>query len=120
MIHSNMNTIRQEWGENAPDWVIALAEFCDEKKSQSKAAKEIGYSPAAINQVLKNKYVGDTQKLSEKIRGLLLKETVCCPEFGTMTLDKCIDYQSGNSFASSAQKIRFSRACAVCQNRKDL
>lgn len=51
-------TVRAAWGEEAPDWVVILAEECD-RTSQKAAAQQINYSPAVVSTVLKGTYKGD-------------------------------------------------------------
>lgn len=50
---SAIETAKQHWGENMPDWIEVLASEAD-KSSQNKIAQKIGKSSAAISQVLKN------------------------------------------------------------------
>ncbi len=49
---SAIETAKQYWGENLPDWIEVLANESD-KSSQNKIAQKIGKSSAAISQVLK-------------------------------------------------------------------
>lgn len=49
---SAIETAKQHWGENMPDWIEVLASEAD-KSSQNKIAQKIGKSSAAISQVLK-------------------------------------------------------------------
>ena len=119
MNNSNQKTAAQSWGDDIPDWTLALAKECDRLRSQKTVAEKLGYSSATVNLVLKNKYKGDIQKFSEITRGAFLKATADCPEFGIIGLDQCHEYQTGKRFRHSSFGVQLRKACKDCPNRKE-
>ncbi len=99
------------WGLDAPDWIMALAEACDRLGSQRAAADALGYSPAVVNQVLRNTYRGDMRKVEDKVRGAFLGETVACPVLGALTKDRCRENQALPFAATNSVRVRLWRAC---------
>jgi hypothetical protein len=103
-------TVAAAWGSPLPDWVAALADECDRRASQASVARSLGYSASTINQVLHNKYPGDQGRVEQKIRGVLLAETIDCPAAGTMRRDACLAHQ-GRGDVGSPLRVRLFRAC---------
>tara|TARA_R110002072_G_scaffold302699_1_gene487412 strand:+ start:6587 stop:6967 length:381 start_codon:yes stop_codon:yes gene_type:complete len=116
---SNLETANANWGSAIPDWVIALAKKCDELKSQVKVSKLIGYSNAAISTVLSNTYKGDLKAVEHKVRGALLKETVCCPVFGVINLKECRDYETEKRLTSGSFRMTLKRTCPKCPYNRE-
>ncbi|MDF1555787.1 MAG: helix-turn-helix transcriptional regulator [Deferrisomatales bacterium] len=59
-------------------------------KSQARVARELGYSPGAISQVLKGSYPADTEKIAERVRHVYGSVGgVQCPQLGTITPLRC-------------------------------
>ena len=111
--------IAEAWGDDAPDWIKALAARADALGSQRLAAEEIGYSSATINQVLRGRYRGDLGKVEDKVRGALLGETVKCPALGPIGKDRCHAHQDAPFAATNSMRVRLYRACrAGCPNSK--
>jgi hypothetical protein len=106
-----VESVRQAWGSDVPDWVLALAEYCDARKSQRAAGDLIGYSPATVNQLFHAKYPGDLAKIEDKVRGALLGETVSCPVLGPLAKDRCRDNQALPFAATNSTRVRLWRAC---------
>ncbi len=99
-----------------PAWIIALREqvAC---KGQRAVAKEIGYSPAVVSQVLNNKYTGDLAQVERRVRGAYLGETVHCPVLEEIPANTCLDYQRQKFAAINPLRVRMYRACrAGCVN----
>lgn len=105
-----VDTVRQAWGAEPPDWVLALAEYCDARKSQRAAGDLIGYSASAVNQILHAKYP-NTSEVEDKVRGALLGETVNCPVVGVLTKDRCRAHQAAPFAATNSTRVRLYRAC---------
>ena len=97
-------------------WLLALARACDER-SQLRTAKQLGYSTSVVSQVLSNKYGADIGKVAEAVRARLMGATVDCPEFGELTLERCLDHQKKSvpPFTSSL-RARMHRICQTCSN----
>lgn len=115
---SALQTAKQYWGDNLPDWIEVLASEAD-KTSQNKIAKKIGKSSAAISQVLKNTYPGTIENIEAAVRANLMNGSHECPVFGTILIRECIENQS-RPFTSSGNpaKIRLFKACRNCQHNK--
>lgn len=116
---SSVAAVNEAWAGEVPDWIVALAECCDEHRSQNKAGEIIGYSAATVSLVLKHKYNGDYRKVETVVRGALLKETAACPVFGLLNLKECQDYQTGKRFTSGAMKRTFKRTCPTCDFNRE-
>jgi hypothetical protein len=101
-------------------WLQELRWRC-EKSSQQKIGKELGYSAAVINQVLKGTYKGDVEKVEIKIRGAYLGETVGCPVIGELEKNICIENQQREFSPTNSTRVKLYRACQTCphsDNRK--
>jgi len=101
---------------NEPLWLKELRDQCS-RQPQSKVAKEMGYSPAVINQVLAGKYRGSLEKVSSMVCSLYLGETVICPVMGELPTHRCKQYQQETFSATNPLRVRRYRACrAGCHN----
>lgn len=99
-----------------PVWIATLREQC-RAKTQSVVAKEIGYSPAVVNQVLQSKYKGDSLRVEKAVRGAYMGETVKCPIKGEIPVNHCMEIQKQPYASTNPQRIRLYRACrAGCVN----
>ncbi|MEO5332134.1 MAG: hypothetical protein H7839_08935 [Magnetococcus sp. YQC-5] len=105
----NATMALENWGESIPAWVLALAQECD-RTSQVQAAKAIGYSPAAVNTVLKQVYQGDTSRIQRATEDCLMHAEVDCPFYGRLLRTRCQEALAG--LGPSAVK----RSCRVCKN----
>ena len=114
---SFVDKVREAYGEPA-DWLIELANLAD-RDGLAGAEKIIGYSRSAISNVLNNKYQkGDTGRVEQMVRGILMSETVDCPVLGAMARNVCLDWQKRPYTDASALHIRMHRACKVCPNSR--
>lgn len=78
---------------SAIDWVEVLREACA-KSTQAAVARQLGYSPSVINQVLKGTYKGDLKAVEGKVRALLIKESVFCPALERVLQKSfCLEFQ---------------------------
>ncbi len=103
--------VRKGWGEDAPDWIIALATACT-NSSQSKVAAQLGVSGAMVSGALYAKYTGDMGRLELLVRGALMGEMVRCPGWGmTITRSQCLEDQAMPFAASSPAETDVYRAC---------
>lgn len=112
---SAIETAKINWGEKLPDWIEVLATESD-KTSQAQTARKIGYSPAAVNCVLKNNYKGTIGNVEAKVRTHLMNAVHACPVYGSILIRECFENQN-QPFASSGNptKIRLYKACQNCQ-----
>ena len=114
---SNVEKIRAAWGEAAPEWVLVLAEACDARgSSQTAVAERLNVSGSAVSQVLGNTYVGRVDRIEQRVRGELMKQTVACPVLGEITKRRCMDAQSRAYAATNDLRIELRRACPRCPN----
>lgn len=110
----------EAWCGELPDWVGALVAACD-ASSQSKIAKQMGYSGALISLVLNNTYTGDMDKVEKNVRDFFMSG-VDCPALGKITADGCLAWRKTGQEPnpSSPLKSRMFHACMRCpRNRKD-
>lgn len=113
---ANVAVARHAWGEAAPEWVIVLAEACD-RSTQAAIARRLGYSGPVVNQALRNTYAGRLDRLEQKVRGELMRETYTCPVLGEISRKKCVDTQGRAYAATNALRVELRRACPRCPNR---
>ncbi|MCW8856085.1 MAG: helix-turn-helix transcriptional regulator, partial [Kangiella sp.] len=66
-----LERVNEYWGDAAPDWVLQLAIECD-NSSQRDVAVKIGYSPAAVTQILKNAYKANLRTVEVAVRGAFM------------------------------------------------
>lgn len=107
---------RAAWGE-PPAWVLVLAEACT-ATSQSTVARQIGYSPATVSQVLSNSYRGDLARVAGVVRGALMAETLECPVLGEIGRDRCLDEQKQPFRATSALRAQLWHTCKICPHAR--
>lgn len=112
----NLLVARASWGEAIPEWVVALAGACD-RDNQTRVAQRLGYSPSAVNSILKRSYKGNSKHIQRAVEDGLMQAEVMCPFFGVLLRARCDAYRSGMGLAV----VR--RSCRGCQHntsRQDL
>lgn len=87
--------------------------------SQAKVAKELGVSPAVVNTLLNDRYMGDVAGMAARIRGQYMAETVQCPVMGTLSRRHCLDNQVRPLVFTNATRVRLHAECKKCQHRKE-
>ncbi len=110
---SFLEKARAAYGDDPPDWVLALAERADRDGLKATGAA-IGYSGAAVSLAINHKYTGDLGKVAEMTRGALLGAQVECPIVGTMDRKTCLDWQDKPRAQTSSLRARMFRACRGC------
>ena len=116
-----LETVRQAWGETPPDWIVALAEACAET-SQNAVAARLSRSASLVSTVLRGSYRGDMAAVEERVRGVLMRSVVDCPEIGTVPAQACQDWRARARewTGVNAMRVRMFRACRICpRNRKE-
>ena len=101
---------RAAWGDDLPDWVLALAEEAT-RITGVAVAKKIGYAGAVVTQIVRRKYPGDMGRVEAKVRGALMGATVVCPILGEIGRDRCLDEQKKPNSATSSIRSKLYRAC---------
>ncbi|MDR1397208.1 MAG: hypothetical protein LBJ14_05700 [Desulfarculales bacterium] len=110
---NNLEKAMSAWGETMPSWVQALAEECDQR-SQAAVADLIGYSTTAINQMLANRYVGNSGRIQAAVEGKFMGQTLICPVLGEVTKDICLEKQGLPFAATNAQRVKLYKTCKNC------
>lgn len=115
-----LDVVEEHYGDDAPEWVLALAEECV-RTSNGKTAKLLGYSAGLISNVLRNKYKASTASIEQAIRGVLMKETITCPVIGELDKAKCLRWRKLAKLNNPANSlhIRMNRACRSCANNQE-
>ena len=110
-----LETARQAWGNDLPDWVEALANACA-FESQAKAAGRINRSPSVVSQVLRRKYPGDMAGVEDAVRGAWMGAQVTCPALGSIATDVCQKWRTkARTFSNTnAQRVQMFKACQRC------
>lgn len=85
------------------------------KLTQADIARLLKVSDATISSALSGKYIGNVDKLAERIRGELLNVTVQCPILGSISTRICQD-ERAKPFSAATNPMRVSlwRACKAC------
>ncbi len=109
------SAVKQAWGEDAPDWVLCLAQEC-RNTSQVKVATKINRSGSLVNQVLKGRYKGDLKAVEDCVRGVFMNGRITCPALGTIPTNECRDWRKkANKFVNvNSLRVRMYRACSRC------
>ena len=110
-----VNTVKESWNGKPLEWLVVLAEEVDAQGSQKAVGDKIGYSAAAVNQVLKNSYRGNYQKIEAAVRKNLMGQTVACPVLGEIPKTKCDSHRNRPFSAANALRVKLYRACRECQ-----
>jgi hypothetical protein len=99
------------------EWLEVLKAECD-KASQSKVGQLLrkgqrdGFpSSTVINQVLKDKYPGRTDRLQALVEGIYMSTSVQCPVVGDIPSDQCIGYQRRPYSSANPTRIKLFQAC---------
>lgn len=103
------STVLKAWGA-PPDWILALAEACDET-SQAAVARRLNVSSSQINQVLKKTYPSPLAGIEQAVRGAYMGLTVACRELGEIGRDRCLSEQVLPLKSTSPMRVRMYRAC---------
>lgn len=97
------------------DALSALRTLCS-TTSQAAVARKLGVSDAAISGALKGRYIGNVERLAERVRGELLNATVRCPVLGDITTRICQDEREKPFHSANPTRVQLWRACKTCPN----
>ena len=109
------DTVKLNWGADAPEWITGLARACD-AESQAAIARKIGRSASLVNQLLKNRYPGDLTDVKSRVQSALNDDGVNCPVMGKIEGSLCIKTQCKPFNPSNHVSVRLFRACRNCPN----
>lgn len=101
------------------DVLAALESAVARLGSQVKVAGELGVSPAVVNNLLRDRYLGNVNTMADRIRGQYMAETVQCPVLGTLGRRHCLDNQALPLAFTNSNRVRLHKACKTCPNRKE-
>lgn len=102
---------------NTPAWIKTLQREC-KRTSQAVIARDLGVSPATINQVLKGVYKGRVTRIKSLVEGRFMGATVECPVIGEIPTNRCMDFQARrNHFAATNPiRVQLHMTCPTCPN----
>lgn len=121
MIQTPIDLARAAYGETLPDWIEALGLACT-RRSQAAVSRQLGYSAAAISQILRNKYPAKTGQIEDSVRGVLMGGKVECPVLGPLPNQICQDHRqkARETVITNSHRARMQRACSNCpRNQKE-
>ncbi len=84
------------------------------ERGQAQVARETEYSDAAICQVLKGTYKGDSTRILQRVAEVYGAEKVLCPVLGEIALGRCAEEKKRPFSAGSPQRVRLWKACRGC------
>jgi len=116
-----MEIARAAWGADMPDWIAELAAACAQT-SQNQVAKRLDRSASLVSNVLRRKYTGDMDAVEQRVRGVLMRSVVECPQLGTIPTQVCQAWRARARVFSghNAQRAQMFRACRACpRNAKE-
>lgn len=110
---------RSAWGDDLPDWVLALAQACA-ASSQNRVAQDLERSASLVSNVLRRKYPGDMASIEERVRGVYMRAVVECPVFGDLPTDRCQMWRKRSQSPSgrNTQHVWMRKACNRCPVNK--
>lgn len=107
------------WGEDAPKWIMELAEKCA-ATSANRVARKLGRSGAMISQALNNSYPASLAPLEERFNGVFKNLEIECPQLGPISPIECGDWRekSKEFVPVSQERAKMFRACNNCPRNK--
>lgn len=97
------------------DALEALRRLCS-TTSQADVARRLAVSDASVSGALKGRYIGNVERLAERIRGELLNAKVLCPVLGDITTRICQDEREKPFHTANPLRVQLWRACQHCPN----
>ena len=82
---------------------------------QGAVARRLGYSPAAVSQVLGGKYKGTLNVFLKRVEEVFGQTMVDCPVMGEITLGKCAETRKRRFASTNPLRVRLFRECQVCR-----
>jgi hypothetical protein len=71
-----------------------------------------------VNQVLRNRYLGNMDGIEERVRGTFMNSSVDCPVFGELNVLKCREWRelarAKNPSLHNPTRVTMVRACPNC------
>ena len=102
--------------ETEKDRIMDVLRQAVAESSQAQVSRRIGRSPAAISQVLKGSYAGDTATVLELVAAEYGGAAVECPIMGSVALTLCIESRNIVDFRpTNHQRVRLWKMCRDCE-----
>jgi hypothetical protein len=92
------------------EWIEVLRAACT-TSSQSRIARQLGYSGAVVSQVLSGTYAGDLQRVQAAVEGALMNAQVDCPVLGLIGRARCVEIQRRPFTPTNPANVALYRAC---------
>lgn len=90
--------------------------------SQAEVARQLGYSPATVSQVLAGNYPGRTERIATRIVEVYGEKygcaTVDCPVLGVISVARCISESKKEFSTANPQSVELWDTCPDCQHRR--
>ena len=99
-----------------PDDALQALLSLKEQLPQAEIARRLGVNEGTISNALKGRYIGNVDKLAERIRGELLNKTVVCPVLGEISTRICQDERNKPFHTANPVRVQLWRACKVCKH----
>lgn len=96
------------------DALDVLLKLKQDGMSQAEISRRLGVSDGTISNALNGNYIGNVDKLAERIRGEFLKQTVACPVLGDITSRMCQDERSKPFHTANPLRVQLFKACKAC------
>jgi len=90
------------------------------ESSQAEVARRIGRSAAAVNQVLKGVYAGNTDAVLERVDAEYGGAETDCPVMGRIALSLCIENRTRAFRPTNHQRVKLWKECRGCANNPEL
>lgn len=89
--------------------------------SQAQVARQLGYAPTTISQVLSGSYAGNLDHVLLRVEEVYGNTTVSCPGLGEeIALGRCAEWRkkAKDFAATNPQRVRMYRACRQCPHKR--
>jgi len=93
---------------------LALLKKKVAESSQAAVAREIGYSPGTVNQILHDNYAGCPDVVLQRVSEVYGNETLTCPFLGQITLGQCAQHRKQARPGGNHLRVKQYRACRAC------
>ena len=117
---SNVVKARESWGENPPEWLLALARTCD-LTSQKIVGRTLGKSGGYISRIISRSYAGSYEEAELLVRSRISLEEVICPVWKAgMPLAFCIRTRRKKTLPGNYAERLYAATCPDCPNNTDV
>jgi len=114
MSGQHLTSARGAWGDDIPDWIVALATECDSIGIRAVALKA-GLSKTTVHETVRRTYKARLDNVEQKVRGAFMGKTVDCPVLDEITVDLCLENQKRPFSAANPTRVALHRTCPTCR-----